>query len=159
MSDGKSTDDKVNWDGFIARFHPVFELPGAVLVDYERSFSPQECILLKGGYLFGDDDGKWIILPVDNTLYFYGLLMKLCFVLRFEAEGQGWKTSEIQWYRDVFRCDDAERVSRVVTFLVDLLLLKKEAQCPFPKDLPKDIRTQGLYRFSLVGNATAPGNS
>lgn len=137
------------WAGFEKRFNPSYDCSGAVAVDCKRRFSADECKMISQGYCFGVDEGKWIIIPRRRDIYFYVVPLVLCFVCRFEAVGEEWQMNEVEWLPANFMATDSQ-VAPIVNFLIDVLLLRRESNCPFPDDLPEEKRK--LYRYMLVGN-------
>lgn len=94
----------------------------------DRTFTPEEYELLKLGYNAHDMDSKWGILFKDGWLSFYrtwGAI--LIFLLHLTEEEQGVRVDQAYASRDtnMYTGTDTEEEVRLVTFLIDRLLLDR----------------------------------
>ena len=122
-------------------------------LQHARVFSLPELERLEVGYVPEAMEDKWFIYFENGWLRFHRSWTGACiYGLKVQASPVGGRISESWANRDAeqYRRTDAEYDRRLVDFLIDAFLLKKEGiKFPMPEnsaDLPK-----GLLQHSVVG--------
>jgi hypothetical protein len=124
---------------------------------YERRFTAGEHARVVRGLIPGQTDDKWFIYFEDGLLRLHRSATGVCIYgvqLSVEDEGSvvtgAWVSRATGEYT---RTDDAYDV-RLLSFLVDRLLLGKQAAFPVPDAIVGGDRAS-LYRHHVVGHARA----
>ena len=122
-------------------------------VTLDRRFSWQEIKRMRAGVIPEVMEDKWFIYWKANTLFFHRSWTGSClYVVRFAREGDSYRMVEADVNRDPEQYtetrDDFD--ARMISFLIDVLLLKREATF---SDLDQDPENQALKMWSLVGRA------
>jgi len=98
-------------------------------------------------------EDKWFIYWKDDALFFHRSWTGFCiYVVRFVAEGGSWKMTQAELNRNPKQYTEtsAERDARMISYLVDVLLLHKDSE--FPSKEPSSEKS-ALMNWSQVGRA------
>ena len=124
---------------------------------YERRFTAEEHARVAAGLVPLQTDDKWFIYLDDGVLRLHRAATGVCiYGVHLSVEGEGsvvtaaWVSRATGEYT---RTDDAYDV-RLLSFLVDRLLLGKQAAFPVPDTIVGGDRAS-LYRHHVVGHARA----
>jgi len=118
-----------------------------------RTFSPQETKHIRRGLVPEQMEDKWFIYWKDDTLFFHRSWTGGCiYVVRFDVEGDNCRMIEADVNRDPkqYKETNDERDARMISYLVDVLLLHREAV--FPSD-ELSSEKRALMNWSQVGRA------
>lgn len=130
------------------------ELPSErSIVPLSRTFSADEMRQIREGLLPQQMEDKWFIYWQDDALYFHRSWTGFCiYVVRFAVEGNSFRVVEADVNRDPEQygeTDDA-RDAKMISFLIDLLLLRQRGDYPSKKSDPE---MEALEQWSSVGRA------
>jgi len=130
------------------------ELPlKRITISLNRSFSPDEIQRMRTGVVPEQMEDKWFIYWENNSLFFHRSWTGSCiYVARFTIEGDCQRMVEAEVNRDPeqYGGTSDEHDSKMISYLIDVLLLQQEAA--FPSDeLSSKKRT--LMEWSQVGRA------
>jgi len=108
---------------------------------------------IREGLLPQQMEDKWFIYWQDDALYFHRSWTGFCiYVVRFAVEGNSFRVVEADVNRDPEQygeTDDA-RDAKMISFLIDLLLLRQRGDYPSKKSDPE---MEALEQWSSVGRA------
>ena len=122
-------------------------------VRLDRTFSPPETRRLRSGLVPGQMEDKWFIYWQDDALYFHRSWTGFCiYAVRFETDGDSCRMFEADLNRErsQYSQTDDEHDAAMISYLIDVLLLDREA------DFPTDAADRGeaaLEQWSQVGRA------
>ena len=108
---------------------------------------------MRSGLVPGQMEDKWFIYWQDDTLYFHRSWTGFCvYVVRFEADGDSCRMAEADLNRERSQYDqtDDDHDAAMISYLIDVLLLDREAD--FPTDAA-DPGEAALQQWSEVGRA------
>ena len=106
----------------------------------DRAYSPDDMERIRYGIVLQHMEDKWFIFGEDNTLYFHRSWTGVCvYVVRFSEETDGCRMVEADVNRDPEQYSETsdERDAEMIYYLVDLLLLNKEATYPSDEPSPE----------------------
>jgi len=130
------------------------ELPlKKISIPLDRSFSQQEMELIPKGLVPQEMEDKWFIYWKDETLFFHRSWTGFClYVVYFvkEEDGFGMKSADVNRDPEQYEQTDDEYDARMIQYLVDLLLLHRDAIFPVDEASPEK---KALMNWSLVGRA------
>ncbi len=118
-----------------------------------RPFSPQEMKHIRRGLVPEQMEDKWFIYWKDDTLFFHRSWTGFSiYVVRFAVEGDSCRMIEADVNRDPeqYKETSDERDAKMISYLVDVLLLHREAV--FPSNEPSSEK-RALMNWSQVGRA------
>lgn len=124
-----------------------------VTIPLDLRFSQGEMHKIKRGLIPKQMEDKWFIYWEDDTLFFHRSWTGYCvYVVRFTAEDGGYRMTEADVNRDPEQYSETsdERDTQLISYLIDLLLLGREAVSP--SDEPSSEK-QALMEWSEVGRA------
>jgi hypothetical protein len=122
-------------------------------IPLSRCFSPIEMQRIRMGLVPEQMEDKWFIYWKDDALFFYRSWTGVCvYSVRFATEGDSHRMIEVDVNRDPeqYRETSDERDARMISYLIDVLLLQQESA--FPSDEPSSEK-QALMNWSQVGRA------
>ena len=122
-------------------------------ISLDRSFSQAEMDRIKQGLIPAQMEDKWFIYFDNNTLYLHRSWTGYCiYVVRFSDKGDSWHMTEADVNRDPdqHKATDDKHDSQMISYLVDVLLLHREAE--FPSDETSSEK-RVLQTWSQVGRA------
>ncbi|MGF1761217.1 hypothetical protein L4D76_25500 [Photobacterium sagamiensis] len=122
-------------------------------IPLDRTFPPQEMEQIRRGLVPEQMEDKWFIYWKDGTLFFHRSWTGFCiYVVHFAAEDGSCRMIKAEVNRDPAQYSETsdEIDSRMISYLVDVLLLHHEAV--FPSDEPSSEK-QALMNWSQVGRA------
>ena len=108
---------------------------------------------MRSGLVPGQMEDKWFIYWQDNTLYFHRSWTGFCvYVVRFETDGDSYRMIEADLNRErsEYGQTDDDHDAAMISYLIDVLLLDREAD--FPTDAA-DPGEAALQQWSEVGRA------
>jgi hypothetical protein len=130
------------------------ELPSKrITIPLNRSFSPCEIQRMQAGLVPEQMEDKWFIYWQDDRLFFHRSWTGFCvYVVRFTNEGDCYRMIEAEVNRDPeqYRETSDERDARMISYLIDVLLLHQGATFPSEEPSPEK---QALMQWSQVGRA------
>ena len=113
---------------------------------------------IRQGLIPAEMEDKWFVYWADAVLYFHRSWTGCCiYVVRFVADGEGWRMTEAQVNRDpeqYCETDDAADV-RMVSFLIDRLLLRGAGQDDVLECLQKHVPGVRREDDAFVGDLDA----
>ena len=119
----------------------------------DRRFDARAMHSIRQGQIPAEMEEKWFVYWADDVLYFHRSWTGCCiYVVRFVADGEGWRMTEAQVNRDPEQyreTDDAADV-RMISFLIDRLLLRGDVA---PPDEGASEAEAALKSWSQVGRA------
>ncbi|MFQ5430684.1 MAG: hypothetical protein ACE5E1_10275, partial [Phycisphaerae bacterium] len=113
----------------------------------------QETKRIRKGLIPKQMEDKWFIYWKDDVLFFHRSWTGFCiYAVRFSVEGDGCRMIEATVNRDPeqYKATSDERDAEMISYLVDVLLLRREAV--FPSDEPS-AEKQALILWGQVGRA------
>src|SRR3990172_9038411 len=119
----------------------------------DRSFSSHDMKRIRKGLVPEQMEDKWFIYWKDGSLFFHRSCTGFCvYIARFASAGDSYRMIEADVNRDPEQYSELsdERDARMISYLVDVLLLQQEAV--FPSDDPSSEK-QALMNWSQVGRA------
>jgi hypothetical protein len=122
-------------------------------IPVDRRFSSAEIQRLRSGLVPEEMEDKWFIYWQDDTLFLHRSWTGFCvYVVRFAPEGDAYRMVEAEVNRDPeqYRETNDDRDARMISYLIDVLLLGRQAD--FPSDEPVSEKT-ALQQWSQVGRA------
>ena len=122
-------------------------------VPLDRRFSEDEVQRLRLGLVPQEMEDKWFVYWQDDTLFFHRSWTGNCiYAVRFARDGDSYRMVEadVNRHPDQYTETDDDRDARLISYLIDVLLLAREA--PFPGD-EVDPQRQAIMKWSLVGRA------
>ena len=122
-------------------------------VRLDRTFSPQEMRRMKLGLVPEQMEDKWFVYWQGDALYFHRSWSEFCiYVVRFDANGDSHRMFEADLNREPDQYDqtDDDHDAAMISYLIDVLLLDREAD--FPTDAA-DPGEAALQQWSEVGRA------
>lgn len=125
-------------------------------IPFGRSFDAGEHARVVRGVVPGDMDDKWFIFYEAPWLYLHRSWTGICiYAVRLRVEGEG-STVEEAWANrnpKEYRLSDDQHDARVLSFLVDKLLLGRDV--PFPVRDEFDPARADLLAQHVVGRGRA----
>jgi len=122
-------------------------------VRLNHTFSALEMKPIRRGYVPQQQEDKWFIYWKDDTLFLHRSWTGCCiYVIRFRAEEGSFRMIEADVNRDPEQYSETsdEKDVAMISYLVDLLLLQKEAVFPDDESSPEE---RALKNWSEVGRA------
>lgn len=124
-----------------------------VTIPLDRTFSAQEMARIRSGLIPQQMEDKWFIYWQEETLFFHRSWTGYCiYVVHFAAAGDEYRMVEAEVNRDPaqYRETNDERDAAMVTYLIDVLLLRHASV--FPSDEPSPEK-RAIMNWSQVGRA------
>jgi hypothetical protein len=124
---------------------------------YERRFTREEHERIVMGLIPAQMEDKWFIFHEDGWLYLHRSWTGACiYGVRLAADGEGSVVAEAWASRATgeYTRTDADYDARLLSFLIDRLLLGKTVPFPLPEAIDGGERAS-LYRHHVVGNGRA----
>lgn len=122
-------------------------------VSLGRTFSLDELAQIKVGVIPEQMEDKWFVYWQDDGLFFYRSWTGFCiYIVDFDVTEDGADMTSAVVNRDseqYTETDDA-RDAEMISYLIDVLLLRRPASFPATQDSPED---QALEQWSVVGRA------
>lgn len=122
-----------------------------------KVFSQEEYHQLRLGIIPREMENKWFIYLEGEWLYFHRSWAGICrYQVRMEKVGKIYRVVEAWVNRDSdqYKATDDDYDLALLEFLIDGLLLNKDASFPFPNNLTaEDGLKQTLYWHHIVGNS------
>jgi len=122
-------------------------------IELNRDFSTDEFEQIRFGVVPEEMEDKWFIYWEDGALYFHRSWTGIClYVVRFSCneDGATMISADINRDRGEYKNTDDSHDAKMITYLIDVLLLRKPAA--FPSKSPSKTRA-ALEQWSLVGQA------
>jgi len=122
-------------------------------VDLDRTFTQDELVRIRHGLVPEAMEDKWFVYWQDNQLFFHRSWTGFCtFIVDFTTTGDGATMTGARVNRDPgqYLSTDDEYDSRMISFLIDVLLLRRPASFPATQESTED---QALEQWSVVGRA------
>ena len=116
-----------------------------------RSLDSAEWEVVQLGFIPEEMEDKWFVYEEGGRLYFHRSWTGFCIyevVFRETPAGQEVAEAWVSRERDQYSCVDDEYDARVLSWLIDVLLLKRSA--PWPESGRGD---EAVRQWSLVGRA------
>lgn len=98
-------------------------------------------------------EDKWFVYWTDDALYFHRSWTGICvYLVRFARDGDVWKmvTAEVNRNPEQYTETSDERDAEMISYLVDVLLLRRAAEFPVDDASPE---TSAVMNWSRVGRA------
>jgi hypothetical protein len=134
---------------------PFPETRGALA--YSRRFDRDEQTRIQRGLVPQQMEDKWFIFSEAPWLYFHRSWTGICiYAVRLRDEGDGCASVQEAWVnRDAtqYKVTDDAHDAKVLSFLVERLLLGLPAALPLPKDL--DPAKASAFMQNVVGHGRA----
>jgi hypothetical protein len=102
-------------------------------ISVERSFSLAEMDCIHRGFVPEQLEDKWFIYWGDDALFFHRSWTGFCiYIVHFAKENDSWKMIQAEVNRNPKQYTETsdERDAMIIYYLVDLLLLHKNAEFP-----------------------------
>jgi hypothetical protein len=102
-------------------------------ISLDRAFTSHEMELIRKGLIPQQMEDKWFIYWTDDSLCFHRGWTGACiYVVHFVNEDDAWRMVEADVNRDPeqYGETDDKRDAQMISYLVDVLLLQKEADFP-----------------------------
>jgi hypothetical protein len=131
--------------------HPLPEKRSRLML--RREFTGQEYEALRRGLIPEAMEDKWFIFMEGDTLCFHRSWTGFCiYQLRLRKEGEGYAVDEALVNRDPGQYAGGGEAYdvKLLTFLIDVLLLGKVSTFPVPAGVPAGMAT-GLYHQHVAG--------
>jgi hypothetical protein len=119
----------------------------------DRTFTQAEMGRIKQGLVPAEMEDKWFVYFDSNALYFHRSWTGICiYVVQFTENKDSWHMTEADVNRDSeqHKATDDKHDSQMISYLVDVLLLHREAE--FPSD-EQSSEKRALQKWSQVGRA------
>ena len=123
------------------------------VIRLDRTFLPQEMKSIRRGLVPEQMEDKWFIYWKDGTLFFHRSWTGICvYVIHFATAGDSYRMLEADVNRDPeqYRETSDERDAEMISYLVDVLLLRRDAVFPSGESSSEE---QTLTNWSQVGKA------
>jgi hypothetical protein len=141
------------------KLHPLPEK--RALLSLQRTFSPEEFVQMRRGYVPERMEDKWFIFCEENTLFLHRSWTGYCiFQLRLEREGAEYVVSELLVNHDdnQYSGTNPHYDVKLLSFLIDSLLLNQRAPLPLDPDTPAGIATE-VEVLHVVGAGQRPAEA
>jgi len=116
----------------------------------KRTFTTEEFNRLAKGLIPEAMEDKWFIFMEDGTLFFHRSWTGICvYQVHFDNQhriDEIWVNRDREQYSEV----DIEYDGKLLSFLIDNLLLGKNTPFPVPSNLPNKL-PQGVYQHHVSG--------
>ena len=125
----------------------------STVIGLDRKFPAEEMESIKAGLIPQAMEDKWFIYWKEDRLYFHRSWTGIClFVARFVEQDKTWKMVEAQVNRDPDQYGNTSdsRDAQLISFLIDLLLLRRPGEFPFDSANPE---MNAVENWSMVGRA------
>jgi len=122
-------------------------------IPLDRRFSLPEIETIRRGLIPEAMEDKWFIYWQDDRLFFHRSWTGFCiYVVRFAGRDDDYRMIEAEVNRDPDQYGETsdERDARMISYLIDLLLLRQDASFPSDEESPEK---QALMKWSQVGRA------
>jgi hypothetical protein len=122
-------------------------------ISMSGTFSPHEIQRVQAGLVPEQMEDKWFIYWQDDKLFFHRSWTGFCiYVVRFATEGDCYRMIEAHLNRDPDQYGETDdtRDAKMISYLIDALLLKKHTA--FPSE-DSDSEKEALMQWSQVGRA------
>jgi hypothetical protein len=119
----------------------------------QRAYSEQEYELVSTGFVPQGMEDRWFIFAEEGRLYLHRSWTGFCiYQLALAKEGSSYVVVQALVNRDQGQYSGSNDAydEKLVTFLIDHLLLNKNYPLPVPPDLPSGIATE-LHHHHVVG--------
>ncbi len=125
-----------------------------ITVELGRMFSAEEMATIRRGLVPQQMEDKWFIYWQDNRLFFHRSWTGFCiysvhFAIKDGGAGQ-MVAAEVNRDPEQYRQTSAEEDARMISYLVDVLLLRRRAQFPHTD---ADSAASTLANWSIAGRA------
>lgn len=128
-------------------------------VALDRAFSDKEMTALRAGVVPWEMEDKWFVYWQDDCLHFHRSWTGSCvYIVRFRESAGVWHMVGADLNRDPeqYTENNDRRDARLISYLIDTLLLERAAQFPPSGDGPS---IDALSEWSLVGRAMLGGDT
>ena len=123
----------------------------------DRLFSPREMDRIRVGCIPEMMEDKWFVYWQDDTLYFHRSWTGYCiYVVHFVRESEAWRMVRADVNRDYeqYQYTNDDYDARMISYLIDLLLLHRPADFPDSPTEDDDSDASGLRQWATVGRAS-----
>jgi len=123
-------------------------------VALNRAFTPDELARIQHGLIPEAMEDKWFVYWLDDQLYLHRSWTGFCtYIVDFTVtdDGAAMTAARINRDPDQYQSTDDEYDSRMISFLIDVLLLRRPAAFPATQDSPGN---RALEQWSVVGRAS-----
>jgi hypothetical protein len=120
---------------------------------FPREFTAEEYEQIRHGVIPEAMEDKWFIFLEDDVIYFHRSWTGFCiYQLNLKKDESNYTVVEALVNRDPsqYSATDEEYDKKLLTFLIDNLLLGRSSMFPVPAGVPSGIAT-GLYHHSVAG--------
>jgi hypothetical protein len=127
--------------------------PKRASLELARSFTAQEYERIRLGFVPESMEDKWFMFTEADTLYIYRSWTGHCiYELHFTRQGERYTANEIFANRDQSQYTSLGVAydERLLTFLIESLLLGERSPLPLSKDLPAGTASE-LHLSHIVG--------
>ena len=128
------------------------------IVSLNKSYTLKEMESIQKGLIPREMEDKWFIYWENNTLYFHRSWTGHCmYIVHFTGDKGNFRIISADINRDLeqYKETSNERDMNMILYLIDVLLLHKEAVFP-DYNVPADIQT--IKKWSQIGRAMLDGN-
>ena len=136
------------------------DLPAAsTTIRLDRRFDARELEQIRFGSIPEEMEDKWFLYWQDNTLFFHRSWTGNClYIVRFEADGEGacMVEADVNCDPEQYRYGGDEYEAAMISYLIDRLLLDRDAEFPHA---PDDDEANPLQQWSMVGRAMLKDDS
>lgn len=125
-----------------------------VILQMDHFYTVGDMSIIQQGLESSDMSDKWDIFWHDSQLYMHRSWTGVCrYVLSFEQVGEDWRLTSATANRnpDEYTEEEDELDARIIIFLIDVLLLRKDAAWPC-MHLPED--EQFIWAWGEIGRAS-----
>lgn len=127
--------------------------PRRTSIALDRRFSSQQMQRIRCGVVPAQMEDKWFIFSEMGTLFFHRSWTGICvYEVHFISDGDSWRmvSADVNRDPDQYAGVDYDQDAQLISYLVDLLLLRQTAV--FPSDGAEPGRS-ALENWSFVGRA------
>ena len=113
-------------------------------ISVERTFSRSEMDRIRRGLVPEQMEDKWFIYWKDNALFFHRSWTGYCiYVVHFATEYGLWKMTQAEVNRnpEQYKKMSDERDAKMISYLVDVLLLHQDAKFPAMNLPPRSLNS------------------
>ena len=122
----------------------------------QRVFSEQEMTLIRRGLIPEVLEDKWFIFFENDWLFCHLSWTGACvFAVQFAHEKGGWtvRTAEVNQNPEQYTTPKGIKDARLLLFLIDSLLLRKNVGCPGASGA--DAQTKTLWTWAVIGRGAS----
>jgi hypothetical protein len=127
--------------------------PQRSTVALDRRFSAHEIQRMRLGLVPEEMEDKWFVYWENDRLFFHRSWTGNCiYIVRFAAEGDSYRMVEAEVNRDPEQYREINNALdvRMISYLIDVLLLKQDAEFPSEEQDPE---RKAFTKWSQVGRA------